>query len=156
MWLRIAMVGLAGLAAAAPQLEWPGAVPEFGGSGAVVVVMDDSLSMGLEEEATLLARARSQAAAMVRSLPAGTLVGVVRIAGTATRATPGLIDEPEVALAAITACTPAAPVELVGRVKREEDPPEAQPPAKRVRFQAQAVASAHETSSSTPISSIQL
>lgn len=103
MWLRIAMVGLAGLAAAAPQLEWPGAVPEFGGSGAVVVVMDDSLSMGLEEEATLLARARSQATAMVRSLPAGTLVGVVRIAGTATRATPGLIDEPEVALAAITA-----------------------------------------------------
>ena len=103
MWLRIAMVALAGLAAAAPQLEWPGAVPEFGGSGAVVVVMDDSLSMGLEEEATLLARARSQAAAMVRSLPAGTLVGVVRIAGTATRATPGLIDEPEVALAAITA-----------------------------------------------------
>ena len=103
MWLRIAMVCLAGLAAAAPQLEWPGAVPEFGGSGAVVVVMDDSLSMGLEEEATLLARARSQAAAMVSSLPAGTLVGVVRIAGTATRATPGLIDEPEVALAAITA-----------------------------------------------------
>ena len=32
MWVRIVMVMLAGLAAAAPQLEWPGAVPELGGA----------------------------------------------------------------------------------------------------------------------------
>ena len=93
MWVRIVMVALAGLAAAAPQLEWPGALPELGGAGAVVVVMDDSLSMGLEEESTLLARARTQAASMVRGLPDGTLTGVVRVAGTAKRATPGLTAE---------------------------------------------------------------
>lgn len=103
MWVRIAMVMLAGLAAAAPQLEWPGAVPELGGAGAVVVVLDNSLSMGLEEDSTLLSRARTQAIAMVRNLPSGTLTGVVRVAGTATRGTPGLNEDTEPTLAAIAA-----------------------------------------------------
>lgn len=90
--VRALLVSLVVLAVARPQLQWPGAVPEFGGSSAVVVVMDDSMSMNLrtEGEGTLLSRARAEAIELVSNLPQSTLVGAVRVGGTATKITTGL------------------------------------------------------------------
>jgi hypothetical protein len=92
--LRMLIVALVVLAAAHPELRWPGAVPEFGGTGAVVVVIDNSLSMDLQGAGpgggTLLSQARSQAAELLRSLPADTLVAAVTVGGSAVRLTPAL------------------------------------------------------------------
>jgi hypothetical protein len=101
--IRALMVLSVVLAIAGPQLEWPGAVPEFGGSGAVVVVIDDSLSMELRDTAgaTLLARARSEAVALVRGLPGSTLVAAVRVGGAAARITPALSTDHAAVIAAI-------------------------------------------------------
>ena len=105
--LRMLMIAAFVLAVARPELQWPGAVPEFGGTGAVVVVIDDSMSMDLRESAkgTLLARARDEAVAIVRNLPPGTLVGAVRVGGTAERLTPELVADPDVVVARIEAVT---------------------------------------------------
>jgi hypothetical protein len=93
--LRMLLVAAVVLAVARPEVQWPGAVPEFGGSGAVVVVLDDSLSMDLraEGEGTLLSRARADAIDMVRALPSSTLVGAVRIGGGASRLTASLTQD---------------------------------------------------------------
>lgn len=93
--LRMLLVAAVVLAVARPEVQWPGAVPEFGGSGAVVVVLDDSLSMDLraEGEGTLLSRARADAIEMVRALPSSTLVGAVQIGGGASRLTPSLTQD---------------------------------------------------------------
>jgi len=103
LWLRVFMVLCAVFAVAGPELQWPGAVPEFGGSGAVVLVIDDSLSMDLrdKDKGTLLARARGEAVALVRSLPASTQLGAVRLGGTASRLTPALTTEHGQVVAAI-------------------------------------------------------
>ncbi|MDP6934920.1 MAG: BatA domain-containing protein, partial [Myxococcota bacterium] len=45
--LRVLAVLAIVLAAARPELRWPGGVPEYGRAGAVVVVLDNSLSMDL-------------------------------------------------------------------------------------------------------------
>ncbi|MCB9745345.1 MAG: VWA domain-containing protein [Alphaproteobacteria bacterium] len=82
------------LAAARPQLEWPEATPAFGGRGAVVIVMDDSMSMGLVQDGrTLLARARAQAMEQVQALPPGARVGLVQIGGEAERVTAELTTD---------------------------------------------------------------
>ncbi len=93
--LRMLAVVAMVLAVARPHLQWPGATPEFGGTGAVVLVLDDSLSMDLREtdSGTLLARAREAAIDVVKGLPSGTLVGVVRVGGTAERLTPSLSSD---------------------------------------------------------------
>jgi len=100
---RILMVLFIVFAVAGPEIQWPGAVPEFGGSGAVVVVIDDSLSMDLrhEDQGTLLSRARAEAVELVRGLPAGTQLGAVRVGGTASRLTPALTSEHGQVIAAI-------------------------------------------------------
>ncbi len=101
--IRMLMVLSIVLAVAGPELQWPGAVPEFGGSGAVVVVIDDSLSMDLRhpEKGTLLSRARADAVELVRALPSSTQVGAVRVGGTAARITPGLTTEHSEVIAAV-------------------------------------------------------
>jgi hypothetical protein len=95
----LAVVG----AIAGPTLEWPGAVVELGGSGAVVLVVDDSLSMALQDDAggTLLSRARAEAVALVRGLPENTLVAAVRLGGTAARITPALSLDHALVIAAL-------------------------------------------------------
>lgn len=92
--LRVLAVLLAALAVAGPRLSWPGDAPEFGGTGLVVVVLDDSLSMALQDGGgALFDEAREEAADLVEGLPEGTLVGLVRVGGSATRVTPTLTAE---------------------------------------------------------------
>ena len=99
--LRLLLVALVALAATRPELRVPGEVPELGGSGSVILVLDNSLSMDLREgEGTLLTEARDQAVSLVRGLPDGVLVGAVTIGGEATRLTPSLsADRERVAMA---------------------------------------------------------
>jgi hypothetical protein len=91
LWLRGLAVLLFILTAAGLQFQYPGAVPEFGGSGRVVVLVDRSMSMSINDGgATLLARARGEAHELVSSLPDGTLVGLVAFDSTAERMTSSL------------------------------------------------------------------
>lgn len=90
--VRSLLVSAVVVAVARPQLQWPGAIPEFGGAEAIVIVVDDSMSMALQDEAggTLLARARREASEFVSTLPDSTAVGVVLTGGTASKVTAGL------------------------------------------------------------------
>ncbi len=89
--LRMLLVALVVLAATRPELRRPGLIPPLGGSGVVVVVLDNSLSMDLRDgSGTLLSRAREEAVGLVRGLPEGVLVGAVVIGGDARRLTPTL------------------------------------------------------------------
>ncbi len=101
MLLRLLAVVLVVLAVTRPELRWPGPPPDVGGSGTVVVVLDNSLSMDLRQgllaqaspdaaTGTLLSNARQQAVDLVRALPEGTLVGAVTIGGQVQRLTPAL------------------------------------------------------------------
>lgn len=94
--LRVLLVALVALAATRPELRRSGAIPPLGGSGAVVVVLDNSLSMDLREgEGTLLSRAREEAVSLARGLPEGVLVGAVTIGVEARRLTPTLTADRE-------------------------------------------------------------
>jgi hypothetical protein len=105
LFLRMLIVAIIVLAAARPELRSRGATPEFGGTGSVVVVIDNSLSMDLKSGGlgggTLLSQAREQAVDLLRALPGGTLVGAVTVGGQATRLTPALTGELNVVLAAV-------------------------------------------------------
>lgn len=96
-WLLAARalgVLLLALAAAQPRLTWPGDAPRFGGTGAVVLVVDDSLSMGLREGGrSRAAAAAADALEILDGLPAGARVGLVRIGGEARRFTPTLTEQ---------------------------------------------------------------
>jgi hypothetical protein len=73
--LRLLALALFVAASARPELRLPRAPAAIGGTGRVVVVLDDSMSMDQRVGAsTALALAREQAAALVRSLPSGTQV----------------------------------------------------------------------------------
>lgn len=94
--LRVLAFLLLALAVAAPELSVPGGIPEVGGSGRVVIVVDRSLSMAMQDAgATLLQRSRVEAATMVRSLPAGVLVGLVVFDDDALRLTPSMTSDTE-------------------------------------------------------------
>jgi len=109
--LRLAAVLLVVLAVARPELRLPDERPRVGASGRMVVVVDNSLSMGLRTGSpgnpggpTLLARAREQAAAFIAELPDGVRVGLVVTAGGAGGAQPllpGLDSDHQAALAAL-------------------------------------------------------
>jgi hypothetical protein len=91
MLLRVLAIAALVTAAARPELNWPGDAPEFGGTGAVVLVVDDSMSMAQQVNGrTLMARARADALSIVDDLPEGTRVGLVRMGGRAERLTPTL------------------------------------------------------------------
>jgi len=76
--LRVLAVLAAVIAAAGPELSYPGGVPEFGGSGRVVVVVDRSMSMGaVHSGTTLLQQAREDATNLVEGLPDGVALGLV-------------------------------------------------------------------------------
>jgi len=84
--LRALAVAALVLAVARPEVSWPGDVPEFGGTGRVVLLVDDSMSMSLRQFAggpTLFSQAQADAIALVRDLPDGARVGLVRLGGGA-------------------------------------------------------------------------
>lgn len=105
--LRLALIGALALAAAAPRLSYPGGTPLVGGSGRVVIVIDQSLSMSLADGgSTLLARARGEAIERFRAVPPGTLVGAVTYGDRAARLTPTLTADTARVIARIEAVAP--------------------------------------------------
>ncbi len=103
--IRMMIIALVVMAAARPELRILGAIPEFGGTGSVVIVLDNSLSMDLRNAepggGTLLSQAREEAIDLLRNLPEATLVGAVSIGGSAIRLTPALTQERAGIIAAI-------------------------------------------------------
>ncbi|MCK6522590.1 VWA domain-containing protein [Myxococcota bacterium] len=92
--LRVLALLFAVLAAAQPQLSWPGDPAAIGAFGRVVLIVDDSLSMSQRDAGgTLLTRARDEALAALEQLPPGTLCGLVLIGGEARQLTPTLTAE---------------------------------------------------------------
>lgn len=82
--IRALAVILLVLAAAQPRLRWEGDVPEFGQSGRVVFLIDNSLSMGqVDGNKSLLSRAREVALKRLKQLPIGAEVAVVEFGGQA-------------------------------------------------------------------------
>lgn len=96
-------------AAAGPRLSWPGAAPEFGGSGRVVLVLDRSLSMSLADGGeTLLQQAREDALGVVRDLAPGVLVGLVVFDDEALRLTSSLTEDHDRVRAQLEAVAPSS------------------------------------------------
>jgi len=92
--LRMLAVGLLAFAATRPQLAWPGDPPDVGGSGRMVLLVDDSMSMALVQDgAPLFERARDQALGLLREAPPGTQVGLVTLGGRAEAVSSELSDE---------------------------------------------------------------
>lgn len=107
--LRALAFALVAAAVAGPEVSVPGGLPEVGGSGRVIVVIDRSLSMSLADGgATLLERARTQALAAVRGLPPGVLVGLVAYDDDALRLTPTLTADVERVVAQLEALQPTS------------------------------------------------
>ncbi|MEL6341859.1 MAG: BatA domain-containing protein [Myxococcota bacterium] len=124
--LRILAVALIVFATAQPELRWPGDPEQLGQAGAVVVVLDNSMSMdqeidwaGPEEDVpeaqgddteaeevdstrrTLFTEQRQRAVEMVMNLPDGVLVGAVVIGDSAGAVVPELTADRGVVAAAI-------------------------------------------------------
>lgn len=92
------------MAAAGPELALRGGTPDVGGSGRVVVIIDRSLSMSLQDRGTtLLQRAREEAVSVVAGLPDGVLIGLVVFDDEALRLTSSLTVDKERIIAAISA-----------------------------------------------------
>lgn len=86
--LRLLALLLVVLAVARPELRLPDERPRVGASGRMVVIVDNSLSMGLREGTpghpsgpSLLSRAREQAQALMDELPEGMRLGLVSTSG---------------------------------------------------------------------------
>lgn len=107
--LRLLAVLTLILAAAGPTLRYPGGMPEYGGSGRVVVVVDRSMSMSLADGgSSLLQRARAQAQDLIEGLPAGTRIGLVAFDDRAERFTPTLSTDASRVLASLESIEPTA------------------------------------------------
>ncbi|MDP2312569.1 MAG: VWA domain-containing protein [Pseudomonadota bacterium] len=101
---RLLAIAAVILAAARPQAQWLGGPPTFGGTGNVIVILDDSLSMDqrmMGEPAFALAR--KDAAAQVRALAPGVRVAVIRTGGTATMLTAGFTADASLAASLVEA-----------------------------------------------------
>ena len=86
-----------------------GDTPEHGGSGKVVVVIDQSMSMSqVSGSSTLLARARDEATALLRALPSGAMVGLVSYGAHSTRLTPSLTANTDSAIRMIETIQPTS------------------------------------------------
>lgn len=76
--LRILAIALLVLAVAEPELRLPAEMGLVGGTGRVIIVLDDSLSMDQRVGGEpAFAKAQREAAKLVRSLPEGTNVAVI-------------------------------------------------------------------------------
>ena len=95
---RVFAIAAVILAAARPQAQWLGGPPTFGGTGNVVVLLDDSLSMDQRVSGDpAFALARKDAATQIRSLAPGVRVAVIRVGGTATMVTSGFTTDTSLA-----------------------------------------------------------
>ncbi len=126
--LRLAVLLLVVLAAARPELRLPDAAPHVGASGRLVLIVDNSMSMGLRQGrpgapsgSTLLAQARDQALAMVQALPDGVRLGAVLTSGGAAGAEPllpGLSEDHARVVAALQDLEPGTgPTDLAGALR---------------------------------------
>jgi hypothetical protein len=86
--LRLAVVALVVLAVARPELYLPDERPRLGATGRLVLIVDNSLSMGLRQGSpgapsgnSLLEKARGDALAMIETVPDGVRLGLVSTAG---------------------------------------------------------------------------
>lgn len=80
--LRVLVLLLVVAAAARPELRLPESAVSFGGTGRVVVLLDNSLSMDQRKDAdSLLSLARADAAATLRALPDGVQVALITAGG---------------------------------------------------------------------------
>lgn len=99
---RLLAIALVVSAAARPQARWLGGPPTFGGTGNVIVILDNSLSMDQRTKGDpAFALARKDAAATLRGLGEGVRVGVVTAGGAASMLTPGMTGDPELAAALV-------------------------------------------------------
>lgn len=115
----LALLALA-LAAAAPQWVRAGVLPDVGGSGRVVVLLDRSLSMKMADGgASVFAHAVAKATAQVQALPAGTRVGLVAVDGQAVALTPSLTEDRATVVAALGALVPGSASTDLGAGFRE-------------------------------------
>lgn len=97
------------LGVSGPHLSYTGGVPEYGTSGRVVLLVDRSLSMSLQDSgATLLQRAREEAVGVVRGLPEGVSVGLVAYDDDALRLTAALTTDHSRVIAGIEALQPTS------------------------------------------------
>jgi len=117
--LRALLVLVLVLVAAGPQLLLPGEPPPVGGSGRLVLIVDDSMSMGLSEDGSpLLFHARDKALSLVRSMSPGVRIGLVTIGGEAEAVTQSLTDQPGRVIAALEALEPGyGATDLAGGLK---------------------------------------
>ena len=96
-------------AVAGPRFSYPGAVPEYGASGHVVLVLDRSMSMSLlDGGTTLLQQAREEAAEVIETLPPGVMLGAVVFDDRALRLTAELTTDHDRVLARVMAVEPSA------------------------------------------------
>ena len=92
--LRALALMLLALAVVDPAVSWPGGLPEFGGSGRVILLVDRSLSMSaVDAGSTLNQRAREEADRAIAGLPQGVLLGAVVYGDRAERLTPALTTD---------------------------------------------------------------
>ncbi|MFO0880375.1 MAG: BatA domain-containing protein [Gemmataceae bacterium] len=125
---RMALFGLLAMALARPFLQPPGSAAGPGGSGpkTVVLVLDDSASMGyVEDGKTLFSRAQAAADTILRGLSPGDTAGVVLASRRATGVEP-LFPEPiqdldEVRQAIERATVQALGTDLSGAITRAEE-----------------------------------
>ncbi len=92
--LRLLAIAAVVLAAAQPQARWVGGTPIFGGTGNVLFILDNSLSMDqrvLGDSAFALAQ--KDAAAQARGLSPGVRVAVISAGGTATLVSAGFTED---------------------------------------------------------------
>jgi len=106
--LRMIAVAALTLAVSGLRFSYPGGVPEFGGTGRVVIVVDRSLSMSLHDRgSTLLERARTEATTLLTGLPEGTLVGLVTFSTHAKRLTASMTADHQQVLTRIGEIQPS-------------------------------------------------
>ncbi|MFT4976535.1 MAG: hypothetical protein ACI8S6_002440 [Myxococcota bacterium] len=131
--LRILAVALVVIATTRPEVRWPGDPEDLGQAGAVVIVLDNSLSMdqeidwsGPDDEAdastegrrTLFTESRRRAVEAVMNLPEGVRVASVLIGGEAAGLSGGLsTDRGVVAAALLEAKQTQGRTDLVGGLR---------------------------------------
>lgn len=106
--LRILLVAMLVLAIAGLRFSYAGGAYDVGGTGRVILLLDRSMSMSLQDgDSTLLSRARAAALSELGSLPPGTLIGAVAFDDEAVSLTDGLVSDPELLRGRIEALQPS-------------------------------------------------
>ncbi|MFZ5476603.1 MAG: VWA domain-containing protein [Myxococcota bacterium] len=105
--IRLCALAALVLAAAQPELRRPRTEATYGGSGRVIVVLDDSLSMDQRDAGEpVFGLARREAAELVRGLPPGVRVAVVTAGSPAGPLTAGFTEDHALAATLLEAVEP--------------------------------------------------